>query len=1140
MNFVHLHCHSSHSLLDGLGNPGEWVATAVKKGMHALALTDHGSCSAALEFYKAAKEKDIIPIVGTEFYVSDDPAFRPKKKNERPPRFHLTVLAKNWEGLKSIFKQLSLANSQFYYKPLLSIEQCHDFKECVVMTACAVGILAHPNYYELAKKLKASYGDDFYAEIMPHWLEMQKTVNERAVKVCGAFDIKPVATNDCHYPAVEDTLPHDMLLAIQTNRKPSDEKYFSFLEGDEPLDGLYLKDTGEMLHSFMPWVRHGIIEFDFLKTAFASTVEITKKCSGLEIPQLEFALPTIPALRGKEGLTQADESRFLLEKIHEGWKRLNPSAVSAKVYQERLQHELKVISKIGAVRYFLIVWDIIREAKAQDILCGFGRGSAGGSLVAYLLGIVGLDPLAYELYFERFLREDRIDMPDIDLDFAGKDREKIIKYICDSYGAQNVSHISTSGFMHGKTAFRDVARVFGIEFKQINELSKRIDNDLTLEENFRDDPVLEDFKLKNPEIVRFATRLDGQLRSKGLHAGGVIISEDGFDERGVLEYRQKATSINWNMDEVENFGLLKVDILGLNNLSVLNDTSRLVRERTGKGIDYFKLAPNEPEVLEQFSNGHTPGFFQFESDGITGLCKRLAPIKNFETLVHINALYRPGPLDSGMVESYVRRYRKEESVDYHHPKETEITEQTFGLPIFQEQVMAYFVKLAGFSWPEADNMRKIIAKSKGVEKLEEKRLVFLKGCAETSGISEATANAIYDQIVKFGKYGFGKSHAADYSLIAYLTAWAKYHYPVEFMCSLLRSVTDEAEQTAKYMKEIKRLGIKVLPPEVNSSEDNFSVIGDNIVVGFSSIKGVGPNAAKKIQQARAKVGRFKDFNDFLTKTDRRSVNKRVVTALAKAGAFRSICPNAKWIIDCYEALMKGGKALEGVPEPAGYSDFDSRAKESMKIETIPGVFSGEDLEIKARMEIDKPVLEMLQEQIRACDECELHNPKGTGPVPFHFGRDNRILLVSQKIDAREQAADKPLVGKMGAKLEEMFKERLGLTPGKFLKTPVFHCRPPGDKLSKEVVEKSVCAKKWLNKLIKATKPEVIFAMGGAAHTFFTGKTSGINNANGTTMWLPQYQALVVFAIHPGQMFFDSTGEKEEMFLSAVDKLKEYL
>ncbi len=1137
MDFIHLHCHSSHSLLDGLGGPDEWIKAAANKGMKALAITDHGSCSAALEFFKVAKEAGITPIVGTEFYVTDDPAYRPKKKNERPPRFHLTVLAKNWAGLQSIFKMLSLANSQFYYKPVLSLDQCNDFENCVVMSACAVGILAHPRYKKIVQTMRKTYGDDFYLEIMPHPIEIQRIVNERAVEMCNTFGISPVATNDCHYPNEEDTLAHDILLAIQTNRRPTDEKFFSFIEGDEPLAGLYLKNATEMMHSFKPLIQDGTFDLAFVAKAFKATNDIAAKCSGLEIPTLDFTLPAIPMLR-KNGLTAGDESNFLIERIMEGWKRLDLTAEEIPVYKARLQHELKVISKIGAIRYFLIVWDIIRQAKDMDILCGFGRGSAGGSLVAYLLGIVGLNPLKHELYFERFLREDRIDMPDIDLDFAGKDRDRIIQYIHDVYGEDNVSHISTLSIMHGKTAFRDVSRIFAIPFLKVNELSKRIDNDIPLMENFENDAVLNDFMQKNPEVVRFASRLDGQLRSKGLHAGGVIITEGGFHDRGVLEYRQKATTINWHMDEVERFGLLKVDILGLNNLSVLNDTARLVKARTGEEIDYFSVVPDDPEVLKQFSDGNTMGFFQFESVGATTLCKRLAPLSSFETLIHINALNRPGPLDSGMVESYVRRYRKEEAITYYHPKEKPITEGTLALPIFQEQIMAYFVNLAGFTWPEADTMRKIISKSKGVEKLEEKRLVFIEGCAKNSDIPEDKANTIYDQIVRFGSYGFNKSHAADYSLISYLTAWAKYHYPAEFMCSLLRVATGDAEKTRAYIKEIHRLGMKVVAPDINDSENTFSVVGDSIMVGFSSVKGVGPAAAVKIQEARREKGRFESFQNFMDKTERRTVNKKAVSALAMAGAFESICPNAKWIIDWYPTFVKGGKALADVPEPRSYRDFDPREKDSMKIENIPGVFTGDDIDVKAEMIIDKPVLEMLQEQIRECDKCELHS--ASGAVPFHFTRDSRILLVSQKVNSREEMADKPLVGKTGAWLEDIFKERLGLSPGKFLKANIFQCRPPGDKLTKEHLEKTACAKIWLDKLIRATEPKVIFAMGGAAHTFFTGKTYGINSANGTKLWLPDYQALVIFAIHPAQIYFDSSGEKEEMFITAVDMLKDYL
>lgn len=1126
--FTHLHCHSSHSLLDGLGNPSTWVETAVKKGFKALALTDHGSCSAALEFYKAAKAAGITPIVGCEFYVADDPFYRPPK-GERMERYHLIVLAKNWRGLQSIFKQLTIANEQMYYRPLLSIDQIFKFEDCILTSACAAGLLKHPNYTHIIAKMKATYGIDFYLEIQPHWIDVQFEINNRAFSLSRLFDIKPVVANDAHYPREEDTLTHDVLLAIQTNANINDEGRFSFLNGD--MAGLYLKTQSEMIHSFKPWIDGGYFDLEFLHAAFVSTQEIVYKCSNLDIPKLDFALPPLVTHEVE------DEASFLVKLCNEGWKtKIAGRGLDEATYLKRLKHELGVVSKIGAIRYFLLGWDVINYAKKSKILCGFGRGSAGGSLIAYLLGITALDPIKHELYFERFLREDRIDMPDIDFDFAGDDRDKVIKYVKETYGEQNVCQISTSTVMHGKSAFRDVARVFSIPILQVNEISKKIDKDLNLEENFASGELAA-FAETHPLIVKHAIRLDGQLRSKGIHAGGVVLSEDGFTYRGVLEKRKAASAINWHMGEVEHFGLLKFDFLGLSNLSVLGDTATLVRERTGIAIDYFSIEPNDAGVLKQFSDGHTAGFFQFESPGITGVCQKLAPIQTFETLVHINALYRPGPLDSGMVDSYVNRYHKKEEVSYLHEAETKITEQTLGLPIFQEQIMRQFVDLAGFTWPEADNMRKIISKSKGAALLEEKRKTFIDGCARTVGMAETVANTIYDNIVKFGRYGFNKAHAACYSYISYLTAWAKHYYPVEFMTALLRSVVSEAETTEKYIKEAERLGIKIEGPNINLSDTNWSAVGDRIVAGFASVKGVGSIAGEKIVVSRGRES-FVSFEDFIKRTERRAVNKRVVESIAYAGGFESLVPNTKWIIDNYPMFVTHeGSPPEHVLVPS--TDYDETEKYSQKAEYAPGVFSSSTIEIVADMTIDDDILTMLSGEHLTCQACPLAT-KDNHPVPWKWSTRNKVMMLGQFPNAGEEGKGEPFFGKAYTKMWQILKEEADITPGKVFQGHIFSCRPVSGRLQKEILDGCICPSLWLPKLVTACSPNVILAMGNAAAAAFTGQSSGIMKLNATSIWHGKYRAMVVFCITPGMMIYDESGEKEEMFREAIRKLKQYL
>lgn len=1132
MDFVHLHCHSSYSLLDGLGNPDAWVEAAVQKKFKALALTDHGSCSCAVAFFKAAKNAGIQPIVGVEFYVTDDPANRPKKGETSPPRYHLTVVAKTWAGLQSIFKGLSVANRQFYYRPLLSFPQTLNFEDCVVMSGCAIGILSHPQAAALASLYSRRYGDDFYLEIMPHHLQAQATVNAQAATLAKSRGIKLVASNDAHYPNDQDTLTHDVLLAVQTNQTLDSPKRFSFLDGENGLSGLYLKTGDEMFLSFRPWVQSGVFGIEQLAQAFASTFEIAKKCNGFEIPKLGFALPSSPStIEAKK-----DEAMFLMELCLAGWaEKIAPLPGDKAPYADRLKHEIKVISKIGAIRYFLLVWDIVVWAKSNDILCGFGRGSVGGSLVAYLLGLTNLDPVQHKLYFERFLREDRIDMPDIDLDFSGRDRDKVIEYIKASYGDENVCQISTVSVMHGKSAFRDVSRVHSIPMETVNECSKRILNELSLEQNFLADAVLANFALKHPQVARHAARLDGQIRTKGIHAGGVVVSSDGFANRGVLESRKGGVAINWAMNECEQFGLLKIDILGLNTLTVLGDTRQLVKENKGVDLDFQTIQPNDPDVLRQFGEGHTLGVFQFESQGITALVKKLHPIMSFETLVHVNALYRPGPLDSGMVDTYVARYNKTEPVTYKHPLEKEVSAETLGLPIFQEQIMALFVYLAGFTWPEADSMRKIIAKSKGVDLLEEKRKDWLAGTAKNK-IPVEIANRIYDDICKFGRYGFNKAHSACYSLIAYLTAWAKHHYPLEFMTALLRSVVDEPEQTAKYIREAKRLGIDVAGPDILRSDVTFTMQTGPIVVGFSSIKGIGGAAAQELARCSLKT---LDFQGFLDATPRRVVNKRVVEALAFSGALDSIAPNSKWIVDFYPELIGPSSKGAKLPDPNTYPQFTEVEKAAYRAMWTPGIFDEDDVDLKAELDVHVDILEGLQRDIATCSACPLRD-SADSPVPFKFSRNSQVLMVADFPRAAEDMKKEPLVGKVWTTITEMAKDYLGVTPGVFLKAQVYSCQPPGNKVPKEVSQAGLCGKKHLTRLIQAAAPKVIFAMGAIPYEFFTGKTSGILKANATSMFSPEHRAIVVFAISPHSLLYDTSGEKVEAFKDALLKLKPLL
>lgn len=1129
--FIHLHCHSAFSLLDGLGSPSKWVAAAAEKGFPALAITDHGSVSGAVELFKAGKQHGIQTMVGCEFYCVDDVSFRLKKGEKRQEQIHLTVIAKTFSGLQSIFEHLSLANRQFYFKPIIGLwDQIYDFKDCIVMTACAFGILSHEKHGELVGRLHQAYGDDFYLEIMPHDFEMQKQVNATAQVLSKYHGIKLVATNDAHYPNADDVDVHDAMLAIQTGASLSDPKRFSFKEGG--LTSLYMANLEEMCSAFSPWVDRFDISQETVVSAFQATYEIAEKCRGFDIPKLDYALPSL----------YEDERDKLVCFCLDGLRdRVAGKVTDLTPYTERLQYELSVIGKLGVEQYLLMAHEFVNWARSEGILCGFGRGSAGGSLVCYLLWITGLDPIKFNLSFERFLNPDRIDLPDIDMDFAALDRDRVIEHIKEKYGPDHVAQISTVSKLHGKGAFRDICRVLDVPMMEVNRLAKYIDDETPLEEIVGLNAEMKAFTERYPKLPEYLVKLGGQIRSRSQHAGGVIVSSDGFDGRAVIESRKgdSALAVNWTMSECDHMGLLKFDILGLDNISVLKNAADMVKERTGKEIDYFEIEPNDPEVLKEFSDGNTGGFFQFEGDGMTSVCTGVAPITAFEDLIQVAALYRPGPLDSGMVQSFIKRKKGEEPISYLHPKEAEITKPTRGLLIFQEQVAALFVELAGFTKAEADKMRKIISKKLGMEEFEKYREAWLKGCAEnTPDLDPAIASGLFDSIVKFASYSFNKSHSACYAYIAYLNAYMKHYHPTEFCAGLLQCKVGKTEKVKRYVQECKRLGIEVMPPDINFSDGNFRVTGDKrIHAGFRSVKGIAEKATVEILKARQTGGGFIDFKDFLLKTERRTINKRVIEALAYCGAFTSIEKNTKWIVTNYEALSKGRATVE-IP------DFSWKEIQTLKADMLPGIFNGDEIDVKAKLVIEPDILDDMIDGIKACKACELSQSHYcTAPVPFCYRPKSKLMLVAEAPGKDEdKKGDEPLVGDAGRRMEELFKEELNITTKRQLKANVFNCRPVNNKLSESVIAECVCGKLWLDKLIKASEPEVIFAMGAVPLRFFTGQTKGITRVSGEAIWHPDYKCMVVYSVHPASClkFRDEGGERTAAFRKALQKLKAFL
>jgi DNA polymerase-3 subunit alpha len=875
---IHLHGHSHYSVLDGLGKVGDIVARAKEIGAPAIAITDHASISCAIEFDRIAKENGIKPLFGVEFYVVDDEV--PSKSEKR---YHLIVLAKNYDGVKSIYKMLSKANQQFYRRPRITIDDIFKFENCVISTACSSGILARNDYMEIASKLRHTYGEDFYVEIMPFSLfegeidvdldqnlDLQRLVNERALEINSKLGVKLIGTNDYHYVRKDDAYTHDILLAIQSGKTLDDPTRWKFNS-----DQMYIKDIEEMAKAFKEL---GYIPKKKIEEALITPFEIADKCN-VEFPNFTVDLPS--------PYPDRDDKEVFTALISEGFNKLASIVKEDDLakYQKQLLYEIEVINRLGVLRYFLIVADIVNWAKAQGIEVGAARGSAGGSLVAYLLNITQIDPIKHSLYFERFMNPERIDLPDIDIDFQDNRRHEVFDYIKRKYGEQNVAHISTFGYLLPKNAFRDVCRVFGVNIQQVNILSKQIEGI----NSFDEVPDLIAFGKKYPQVIEQIKKLIGTIRQVGVHAAGIVISSQPINNVGYLERRGSNGGeifvVNWDKNVAEYVGLLKIDVLGLTTLTTLNKAKELVKKRHNKEIDISKIDIEDEKPYALSKHGATVGIFQFEGDTMRSLLRALSA-DNFNLITDATALIRPGSFSSGQTDFYVKVQRGDEYPHYDVPQLKPILEETNSVMVYQEQIMRIFVELGGFSWAHADKMRKIIGKKLGEDEFNKHKGDFISGCVER-GIDENVASQIFEKMAKFASYSFNKAHAVGYSYISYYCMFFKYYFPLEYMCALLTTAIENSDNVEKYAKEAKKLGIEIELPDINRSTKEFVIDYEKkaLIPPFSVIKGFGDSTVEAIIDERNKGGSFLSLGDFLNRINKVKVNKAKQQALVDAGAF---------------------------------------------------------------------------------------------------------------------------------------------------------------------------------------------------------------------------------------------------------------
>ena len=939
MAFVHLHLHTEFSLLDGACRIKNLAERVRELGQEAVAITDHGVMYGVIDFYRACKSAGIKPIIGCEVYVAPRTRFDKVHELDSDAR-HLVLLCRNEEGYRNLSYMVSQAFTEgFYIKPRIDMELLRE--RCgglIALSACLGGELPkrlmggdYEGAKQIALEMRELFGEDgYYLELQDHNIPVQKQVNAELIRLHEETGIPLVCTNDAHYLRREDAEIQDILMCVQMGKTLDDPGRMKF-ETEE----FYLKSEEEMAQLFPNYPQ-----------ALENTAKIAQLCN----VEFEFGKYHLPTFQLPEGFTDSDA--YFRKLCRDGFARRYPN--DPPEYRKQLEYEMDMIRKMGFVDYFLIVSDFIAYAKDNEIPVGPGRGSAAGSMVSYCLNITDLDPMQYSLYFERFLNPERVSMPDIDIDFCIRRRSEVIEYVNRKYGHDHVAQIVTFGTMAARAAIRDVGRVLNIPYAEVDALAKQVPTTLhiTLEDALKLSKQLKesyDNDVQVKKLIDTAMAIEGMPRNTSTHAAGVVITS-----RPVCDYVPLATNdglpvTQYVMTTLEELGLLKMDFLGLRNLTILDDAVRMVREKV-PGLTLSSIPENDPEVMRMLSEGRTSGVFQMESAGMTGVCAGLKP-QTIEDLTAIIALYRPGPMES--IPRFIACKHNPEKISYKHPALQPILANTYGCIVYQEQVIQIFQQLAGYSLGQADMVRRAMSKKK-MKDIQREREAFLHGDTArgiagclANGIPESVAQSIYDEITDFANYAFNKAHAVCYAVVAYQTAWFKYHYPREYMAALLTSVLDSSEKVAEYIAECKEWKIPVLPPDINQSQANFTVVEDGIRFGLVAVKGVGRSFISGLLEERARGGMFRDFMDFCERMFHMDLNRRALENLIRCGAFDRMGYRRAQLIQVFGQVLDGIAAsrrrnLEGQMDLFGGGQDGSERAPTLVLPNIPE-FSQQEL-----------------------------------------------------------------------------------------------------------------------------------------------------------------------------------------------------
>ena len=897
-HFTHLHVHTEYSLLDGANKIKEYVARVKELGMDSAAITDHGVMYGVIDFYKEAKAAGINPILGCEVYVAPGSRFDREIGGGDDRYYHLVLLAENNKGYANLMKLVSKGFVEgFYYKPRVDVEILEQYSEGIIaLSACLAGEVQRylvRGLYQEAKEAALRYEKifgkgNYFLELQDHGLPEQKQVNQQLLRLSQELGIELVATNDVHYTYAQDVEPHDILLCIQTGKKLADQDRMRY-EGGQ----YYVKSPKEMEQLFA-----------YAPQALENTWKIANRCH----VEIEFGVTKLPKFDVPAPYTSWE---YLNKLCFEGLERVYPQVTDE--LKSRLEYELSVIKQMGYVDYFLIVWDFIRYAREHDIMVGPGRGSAAGSLVSYTLGITQLDPIRYNLLFERFLNPERVSMPDIDIDFCFERRQEVIDYVVRKYGKDRVVQIVTFGTMAARGVIRDVGRVMDLPYALCDTIAKMVPSELNITidralEMSRELRTMYENDEQVHKLIEMSKRLEGLPRHTSMHAAGVVISQKAVDEYVPLSRAADGTiTTQFTMTTLEELGLLKMDFLGLRTLTVIQNAVRLAEKSHGIKISISKIDYNDKRVLDSIGTGKTEGVFQLESAGMKSFMKELKP-QSLEDIIAGISLYRPGPMD--FIPQYIRGKNHPETITYDCPQLEEILEPTYGCIVYQEQVMQIVRSLGGYTLGRSDLVRRAMSKKKAsVMEKERQNFVYgnqaegVPGCI-ANGISEEVANKIYDEMIDFAKYAFNKSHAAAYAVVSYQTAYLKYYYPVEFMAALMTSVIENPSKVAEYILNCRQMGIRILPPDINEGEGDFSVKGNEIRYGLSAIKSIGKPVIEAILTERRERGPFRSLKDFIERLSGKEVNKRTIESFIKSGAMDSLGGTRKQLMQVYAAIIE--------------------------------------------------------------------------------------------------------------------------------------------------------------------------------------------------------------------------------------------